>query len=889
MISDEKKQHYCLIKNLSKFIRSSFTKHSDAVEICRSCLNHFPDKDKLKNHEEYCFQNETIKIEMPKEGSSISFSHHNRAIKVPFVIYADFEALTKEIQPIPQNDRVSFTQKYQHHQPSGFCYKIVGQNIKRCALFRAKDKNEDVSRKFVEMLEEDIKNIHKQFNFAKKMLPLTTQEQTEFIKAKICWICQKRFEKKDKKVRDHDHFTGKFRRAAHNQCNLQFKKPKFTPVIFHNLSGYDAHLFVKNLGVSEGNIKCIPNNEEKYISFSKEIVVDSYEKDGKKVEVKHEIRFLDSFKFMASSLDGLASNLARSDLSKFIQTKKEFGEKYKLMTKKGVYPYDYMNGFGKFSEKQLPAKEDFYSKLNDCGITDEEYEHAKIIWKEFEIKNLGEYHDLYLKTDVLLLADVFEEFRNICMENYSLDPAWYYTSPGLSWDALLKHSKVNLELLTDPDMLLMFEKGIRGGISMISNRHGQANNKYMQEKFDSSQPSKFVPYLDANNLYGWAMMKPLPVGDFKWMNKEELENWMDYPCVLEVDLEYPGELHDAHNDYPLAPERLKINKVEKLIPNLWDKEKYVLHCQNLKLYLNLGLKLKHIYRGIKFREEPWMKSYIELNTDLRTKGKNDFEKDFFKLMNNSVFGKTMENIRNRVDVRLVGNMEKAQKLIAKPNLKHWTRFDENLIGVHLKRTKLVFNKPVYCGMTILDLSKTLIYDFHYKYIIPKFGKKQKLLFTDTDSLCYEIETEDFFVDIADDIDEMFDTSNFDKNHSSGIQGKNKKVPGMMKDEAGGKIIEEFVGLRAKLYSYKMFEGKEEKKCKGIKKAVIKKQISFDDYKECLFSGVSQMRKMNVIRSHQHEIFSETVNKIALSADDDKRIILDDGISTLALGNKILPK
>ena len=436
-------------------------------------------------------------------------------------------------------------------------------------------------------------------------------------------------------------------------------------------------------------------------------------------------------------------------------------------------------------------------------------------------------------------------------------------------------------------MLLMFEKGIRGGISMISNRHGQANNKYMQEKFDSSQPSKFVPYLDANNLYGWAMMKPLPVGGFHWMNKDELWNWMDYPCILEVDLGYPEELHGAHNDYPLAPERLKINKVEKLIPNLWDKEKYVLHCQNLKLYLELGLKLKHIYRGIKFREEPWMQSYIELNTDLRTKGKNDFEKDFFKLMNNSVFGKTMENIRNRVDVRLVGNMEKAQKLIAKPNLKHWTRFDENLIGIHLKRTKLVFNKPVYCGMAILDLSKTLIYDFHYKYIIPKFGKKQKLLFTDTDSLCYEIETEDFFADIADDVEKMFDTSNFDKKHPSGIQGKNKKVPGMMKDEAGGKIIEEFVGLRAKLYSYKMFEGKEEKKCKGIKKAVIKKHISFDDYKECLFSKKTQMRKMNVIRSHQHEIFSETVNKIALSANDDKRIIMDDGISTLALGNKML--
>ena len=536
LISDEKKQHYCLINNLSRLIRSSLTNHNGPVEICRSCLNHFPDKDKLQNHEKYCFQNEAIKIEMPKEESSISFKHHNRAIKVPFVVYADFEAFTKEIQPIPQNDRVSFTQKYQHHQPSGFCYKIVGQNIKRCALFRAKE-NEDVSRKFVEMLEEDIKNIFKQFNFSKKMLPLTTQEQTEFIKAKICWICQKRFEK-DKKVRDHDHFTGKFRGAAHNQCNLQFKKPKFTPVIFHNLSGYDAHLFVKNLGVSEGNIKCIPNNEEKYISFSKEIVVDSYDKDGKTIEIKHEIRFLDSFKFMASSLGGLVDNLKKSGLDKFVYLEKEFKEKFELLTQKGIYPYDYMNSFEKFSETQLPPKQDFYSKLNDCGVTDKEYDYAQTIWEKFGIKNLGEYHDLYLKTDVLLLADVFEEFRNICMENYSLDPAWYYTSPGLSWDALLKHSKVKLELLTDPDMLLMFEKGIRGGISMISNRHGRANNKYMKEKFDSSQPSKFVPYLDANNLYGWAMMKPLPVGDFHWMTKDEIWNWRDYPCVLEVDLEY---------------------------------------------------------------------------------------------------------------------------------------------------------------------------------------------------------------------------------------------------------------------------------------------------------------------------------------------------------------
>ena len=865
-------EHYCLIKNLSRLL-SGVTKHNGTKEFCRNCLNHFP-KNKLEIHEKYCFQNESVKIELPKKGI-LKFQHYNRSIKVPLVVYADFEAFTQKIS----SKRGSSTKQYQKHQPSGFCYKIVGLEEKT-ELYRAKG-DENIGEKFVEMLEKDIHKILRKHNLSKKMDPLTKKEQKDFDSAKVCWICQKALGRA--RARDHDHFTGKYRGAAYMNCNLQFKKPDFVPVYFHNLSGYDSHLFIKNLGKTEGEIRCIPNNDEKYISFSKEIIVGEYVKNDVLLPKTYEIRFIDSFKFMSLSLSGLVENLKKSGLEKFVYLEKEFRE-IELLTRKGVYPYDYMDGIEKVSE-QLPPQNEFYSKLNDCGISDEDYKHGQKIWKEFEIKNMGEYHDLYLKTDVLLLADVFEEFRKICMENYSLDPAWYYTSPGLSWDALLKYSKVQLELLSDLDMLLLFEKGIRGGVSMIPNRWGKANNKFMGDSFDKTKPSKFLAYLDANNLYGWAMMQPLPVGDFHWMNDEELKNWKDYTCILEVDLDYPEDLHQTHNDFPLTPERLMIGKVEKLIPNLWGKKKYVLHKKNLELYCDLGLKISRIHRGIKFREEPWMKSYIELNTDLRTKGKNDFEKDFFKLMNNSVFGKTMENIRNRVNVKLVCSMEKAQKLIAKPNLKHWVRFDENLIGVHLKRTKMIYNKPVYCGMSILDISKTLIFDFLYRYITPKYGKKQKLLFTDTDSLCYEIETDDFFADISGDVDAMFDTSNFPKDHVSAIQGKNKKVPGMMKDEAGGKIIEEFVGLRAKLYSYKMFEGKTEKKCKGIKKSIIKNNISFDDYKKCLMRGVEQIRKMNVIRSHKHEIFSETVNKVALSADDDKRIILADGVSTNALGKQ----
>ena len=243
---------------------------------------------------------------------------------------------------------------------------------------------------------------------------------------------------------------------------------------------------------------------------------------------------------------------------------------------------------------------------------------------------------------------------------------------------------------------------------MISNRYGKANNKYMGKSFKDIEPSKYLTYLDANNLYGWAMSKPLPTHGFKWMKVSELETWEIYSCILEVDLEYPRSLHDLHSDYPLAPEQIEVNKLDKLIPNLWNKKKYVFHYENLKQYLSLRLKLTHIHRGIKFEESQWLEKYITLNTELRTAAANEFEKDFFKLMNNSVFGKTMENIRNRVDIKLVNNKKQAENLSAKRNFNHCNIFSEDLVAIHMKKTKLFFIKPVYLGMCILDSSKTLM-------------------------------------------------------------------------------------------------------------------------------------------------------------------------------------
>ena len=776
LISDEEKQHYCLIKSMSRLLSSQSSTDEHTLHYCPRCLNHFTTQEKLATHKEYCSAHEAVKIEMPGEGTTLSFKNYNRSMRVPFIVYADFESFIKPIDTCGPNPENSYTKQYQKHTPSSFCYyikcfddEVYSQNP---VTYTASTENEDVAQIFVNMLEENVKSIYKRFGKPKEMI-FGVKEREEFDEATECWIC--RGELGLDRVRDHCHLTGIYRGAAHNKCNLQYRRPKFIPVMFHNLSGYDSHLFIKNLGVTEGNINCIPNNEEKYISFSKDIVVGEYtNKNGKIVAVKQQLRFIDSYKFVASSLDKLVENL---DKHCCVNTGKFYkGKQLSLLMRKGVYPYEYASSCERFDDKQLPPKEAFYSKLTDECISDDDYKHAHAVWDEFGMKTFKDYHDLYNVSDVLLLADVFENFRDVCMKNYQLDPAWYYTAPGLAWDACLKKTGVELELLSDPDMLLMFEKGIRGGISMISNRHGKANNSYMDDEYDDKRATKYITYLDANNLYGWAMCKPLATSNFKWMDDGELMSWKKHACILEVDLEYPKELHDLHNDYPLAPERLVLGKVEKLVPNLNDKIKYVIHYENLKLYESLGLKITKIHRGIKFEESTWLKQYIDLNTNIRANANNEFEKDFFKLMNNSVFGKTMENIRNRVDIRLVNIEKKAKKLAAKPNFKHCNIFDANLVAIHMKKTKLVFNKPVYLGMCILDLSKTLMYDFHYKYIKNKFNDKATLLFTDTDSLAYEIETEDFYKDISGDVHGLFDTSNFLKGHSSGIEvGCNKKV------------------------------------------------------------------------------------------------------------------
>ena len=409
------------------------------------------------------------------------------------------------------------------------------------------------------------------------------------------------------------------------------------------------------------------------------------------------------------------------------------------------------------------------------------------------------------------------------------------------------------------------------------------------------------------------MSKKLPVNGFKWVDNNEMaepiinEDFIknydennDKGYIFEVDVKYPKRLHDLHSDLPFLSERMEVNKCKKLVCNLFNKKKYVAQINTLKQALNHGLKLKKIHKVIEFNQEAWLKPYIDMNTELRKLAKNDFEKNLFKLMNNSVFRKTMENIRKHRDIKLVTTDKKRSKLVSEPNYHTINLISEDLSIIEMKKIKVKMNKPIYLGLSILEISKTLMYEFWYDYMKPKYNDDVKLCYMDTDSFIMNIKTNYFYKDIASDVENRFDTSNYEVNTSETTAepgslernalarrplptGKNKKVIGLMKDELGGKIITEFVTLRPKTYSFLTDDGKEDKKAKGTKKCIIKKMIKFNDYKKCLLNGEIILKSQQRFISNKHDLYTENVNKIALSNNNDKRIVLSNKITSYPYG------
>ena len=896
LLTDDDKSHYAWIKDMSSLLSQSGYNH--AKHYCNYCLHGFLKQSTLDRHVEDCSKIGAQKVVLPDEDDRwVQFKSIQKMLKVPFVIYADFESYTCKIQG-PLNVGQA-THAYELHEPSGFAYYIVCADSNRQykpVVYRG----QNVVEMFLKSLRKESDAI---CEIIKKAAPMriTTAEEFTFQTAERCYLCDELLG--TDRVRDHDHLTGRFRGPAHSNCNLQLqydnadrKKSKFfIPVIFHNLRGYDSHLILKGYKKSifgKDNMSCIPNNTERYLSFT----IDN-------------LRFIDSCQFLNASLDSLATNLKEND---FVHSRRHTPiEKFHLITRKGVFCYDYWDGPDKASESSLPPPEAFYSRLKEEGITDEEYRHAQRVWTEFQLQTLGDYHDLYLKTDTLVLADVFETFRSTCLQQYRLDACHYFSSPGLSWDAMLKMTNVKLELMTDRSMHDIIDKGIKGGMCCISHKHAVANNRHMGETFDAAKPSSYILYLDMNNLYGTSMVQALPEKEFAFLPEERLQSFdfMSVPdegpvgYILEVDIEYPDELHDEHNDYPLCPESIVIDENElspythelaeklgikssgcrKLVANLKSKQRYSVHYRNLKQYVNLGMRVTKIHRIISFTQSKWLKPYIDFNTERRKAAKNDFEKDFFKLMNNAVFGKTMENLRKHQNVELVNDGRRLRRLTSKPNFKSCKIFSEDLVGVHMSKTEVRLVKPTYVGMSILDLSKMFMFAFHYEKMRPKYGDRAKLLMTDTDSLVYFIQTDDVFVDMMEDLD-SYDTSDYPRDHPA-YSDKNKKMLGKMKDEYNGRIIAEFVGLRPKMYSILETDGHEKRKAKGVNRCTRDKALTHKSYVQTLFDERIEYVTMRQIRSHNHDVFTSEMNKIGLSPYDDKRYVLADRVSTFAFGHR----
>ncbi|KYN18338.1 hypothetical protein ALC57_09351 [Trachymyrmex cornetzi] len=546
---------------------------------------------KLQSHTMDCGKMNDCAIRLPSEDDKwLEFGNYSNKERVTFIVYTDLE----------------------------------------CVLQKTKPEKEDASSYIYQQ--------HKVWTLNVPMEALSKQQWETYRSASRCHICEKPFAPDNTRVRDDCHLTGRYRG-------------------FHNLSGYDAHFIIKEIATAyDGHVELFPITKEKYISFTKH--VDNTKDKNKNHFQKNciKLRFIDSFKFLSTSLEKLASYL---DKNKLQIVRSEFStlsdEKFELLTRKGVFPYEYVDCVEKLQDTRLPPRESFYSSLTGDTVSKGDYTHAVNVWQRFSIRTIGEYSDLYLKTDVLLLADIFENFRESSVASYGLHPAYYYTLPGFTWDAVKCVNKITDflgEVVRSKSRCDIGNLTLRGGLSQCSGRYAHANNKYMHS-YDPSESSSYLMYYDVNNLYGWAMCQLLPYAEIRWVKdvaKFDVSAVApDSPTgyILEVDLEYPQCLHDQYIDLPFCPARdkLRCKRESKLLATLHDKQRYIIHYRNLQQCTRHGLHVTKIHRVLQLA--------IQLNTNFRTRTKNDFEKNLYKFMNNAVFGKTMENVRNHVDVKLI--------------------------------------------------------------------------------------------------------------------------------------------------------------------------------------------------------------------------------------------
>ncbi|HUR98246.1 MAG TPA: DNA polymerase [Pyrinomonadaceae bacterium] len=905
--------HFAAITNFDGLMRH-LQPNTSRRFFCRRCLSGFRTVAERDLHIVDCSEFAPQRFVYPRPDHNVlKFKEIYMQQKLSHIIYADFECYQDPIErnsddedEIDEDDELGAHVRHEtEHKPSGYYAYLVGPE--GVCVGRSGYSGPDVVDRLFEVLQMWGKVI---YDVKKTNLPMNGDPPDD----DTCFICARRFSDTDVRVRDHDHYTGDPRGWAHQVCNLNFRNSSKIPVVFHNLRGYDSHLLMQHIGKhARRKLGMIANNMERYLMISMD-----------------DFSFIDSFQFLPSSLDTLVSLLAKSnddDDVKFANLNSQFPDlaKRDLVKRKGVFPYDWFDSMDKLEETKLPPHAAFYSRLRGNNISDEEYRHAQQVWDTFGFSKFRQYHDLYCQTDTVLLADVFENYRRFCLSKFKIDPAHKFTAAGVSWIAMLKRTAIKFDLITDPNMMLMIQRGIRGGIcSVLHRRFARANNPHVPG-YDPSKPTTWIIYVDANNLYGWAMMESLPYGHFVWMTREEcdrvqdeLEEYVDpdhpYCYILEVDLYYPDELHKHHSDYPLAAENVVLDEsmlprhlmymmndcgtaqyghgARKLLPTLWPRTRYVVHARNLHLYIKLGMKLITVRRGMRGRQSRWLKTWIDFNTAARAVATDESTKRFHKDANNIIYGKMTEDKTHHMDGKLATERDQVLRLVAQPNFKRLIEYNEHVSGIELAKSVVKMDRPTYGGFAVLELSKLLMIRYRYEELMPRYGKRCRILYSDTDSFIMEIRTPDFYDDVRRDLDEKgkrswYDTSNYPRDgtklHSELFEDFNMATPGKMKDEMGGVVIEEFVGIRPKEYSVKAVDpGLNKVKHKGVAKDA---SINHETFVRVLRGEITDHRSVSLkIQSKKHRLFTNRLTKKGLDMHDTKRVALNKKDKTLPYGH-----
>ena len=867
--------HYVAITNLSRLLNTHSGTHRVRNIWCESCLRGFRKQAAYAKHLTLCqsMSKQLTVYSFPDE-PTLKFRDWSKAISPQFVVYADFESTLESTADESHVEK---------HLPIAAAFVLLSEDAapKYYSFFGSQCVVEFLQT--LEGIARDVKLWYDQ-NSKKEMLHY---DEEAFKQATICYLCKQN----PPEVRDHDHFTGTYLGAACNDCNLARRLPRlpFLPVVFHNLRGYDMHHILKH-AVSKfpsWSLNCIPQSTEQFLSLT------AY------IDKCASLRFIDSLRFLNSSLDTLVKTLSQKPLTEALTDIPNIAK-----TSKGIFPYSLASSCAALEEKrdELPEMVLFKDSLSgQVKVSKEEHDKASQIWHECNCKSLKDYMLVYLKLDVFLLADVFESFRRTGIAEDGLDPANFFSIPGLSWASALKNMSeqgYELELLQDSTMYEFFEAGVRGGMTFV-------NKHYVPNDVDNDA----LLYIDINNLYGWALSQRLPTSEFEWLKRiPTLEEMLpaddaDYGYIFEVDMEVPAHLHNYLSDLPPAPMMQKPpgSNVNKLLLTLEHKTHYIIHYALLKFYLSIGVRVTTVHRAIRFRQEAIFKSYIDYNTTKRAATTCKFAKDYYKLKNNSLFGKTVENLRKRLNLRLCNSEEKLVTYASKATFKRSLMIDEGLVAAILQKDSICLDRPVYVGQAVLDISKLRMYKLQYveleKYR-KQFACEIAIVAGDTDSFflaCKGVSVSRELLP-AMKADGLLDTSNFPHEHTL-YSSENANKIGLFKDESGAAIVyKEWIFLRPKCYSLLSDKNVASKKAKGVVRSVVSNEITHRDYKRIYEStlptveeeeedGPSQPSKvMRVTQSRigsvNHQLYTITTTKVALSAKDDKRCWLS--------ANKSLP-